>query len=178
MGRKPLDLAGKRFGRLTVIGRTEAPEGKGNGNSWWLCKCDCGNTTIVTGIHLKDGKTQSCGCLNQEKRKERFADITGQRFGRLVAIKRLDKRLGGECVWLCKCDCGNFCEVVISNLGKSTLSCGCIKVETLSKDCVDFLGYFKDEDLQKAIDARRAAEEKYFKPLLEKHSNPPREGPK
>ena len=33
-------------------------------------------------------------------------DLTGQRFGRLIVIKRVnDKRQGT--FWLCKCDCGN-----------------------------------------------------------------------
>ena len=35
-------------------------------NSKWLCKCNCGNETIVTTSHLKSGHTISCGCLRSK----------------------------------------------------------------------------------------------------------------
>lgn len=57
--RKLVDLTGKKFGRLTVIERSE---------SKWLCKCDCGNTKLVNGGHLVSGDTKSCGCLRNEQR--------------------------------------------------------------------------------------------------------------
>ena len=55
---KFIDLTGKRFNRLTVIKRVEL-KGK---STRWLCKCDCGNETIVTSEKLKSGHTKSCGC--------------------------------------------------------------------------------------------------------------------
>lgn len=61
------DLTGKKFGRLTVIKRVEnhvQPSGKQY--LQWLCKCDCGNETVVRGANLKRGHTQSCGCLIKE----------------------------------------------------------------------------------------------------------------
>lgn len=60
---KRIDLTGKRFGRLLVI----APDEKRdcNGNWFWLCKCDCGNTAVVHG-HKLGRKTNSCGCLRRE----------------------------------------------------------------------------------------------------------------
>ena len=58
----------------------------------------------------------------------RFKDITGQKFGRLTAIKYLHNTEANKAVWLCKCDCGNFVEVVGSNLRSGmTNSCGCYK---------------------------------------------------
>lgn len=60
---KLIDLTGQRFGRLLVIrcvGRD--PEGR----AMWLCKCDCGNETVVHSRHLRTGATQSCGCLIKE----------------------------------------------------------------------------------------------------------------
>lgn len=72
------DLTGKKFGRLTVIGRDIkrdkklVEEGK-SGNSHWLCKCDCGNSELrsVTAYQLKSEHTQSCGCYASEKIAER-----------------------------------------------------------------------------------------------------------
>lgn len=34
-------------------------------------------------------------------------DITGKRFGRLVAQEPTELRRNGSTVWLCQCDCGN-----------------------------------------------------------------------
>lgn len=52
-------LVGQKFGRLTVL--KDLPKSKK------LCICDCGEETIVSTSHLKDGHTKSCGCLHQEK---------------------------------------------------------------------------------------------------------------
>lgn len=62
------DLEGKRIGRLTVIrcvGRNKWRD------SVWECSCDCGNVTTVSGGHLKDGHTTSCGCFANEERSRR-----------------------------------------------------------------------------------------------------------
>lgn len=58
------NLAGKRFGRLVVISR-ETPVGIKH--TKWLCKCDCGNTTVVEASSLKSGDTRSCGCIHSEQ---------------------------------------------------------------------------------------------------------------
>ena len=61
------DLTGQRFGRLTVIKRVENNK---HGKARWLCKCDCGNETIVLGASLSNGTTTSCGCYNRERVSE------------------------------------------------------------------------------------------------------------
>lgn len=53
---------GDVFGRLTVIG----PAGKYREALLYECRCQCGNTPVVRGHHLADGRTQSCGCLRRE----------------------------------------------------------------------------------------------------------------
>lgn len=53
-------------------------------------------------------------------------DLTGQRFGKLVAINIVGKR-GTYIAWKCLCDCGNECIVTSSHLRSGhTKSCGCI----------------------------------------------------
>jgi hypothetical protein len=59
----PRDLLGQRFGRLVVIARDGSTK---EGQARWLCQCDCGNTTTVTGNHLITGNTRSCGCLQAD----------------------------------------------------------------------------------------------------------------
>tara|TARA_R100001244_G_scaffold2541_4_gene3974 strand:+ start:1187 stop:1876 length:690 start_codon:yes stop_codon:yes gene_type:complete len=60
---KILDMTGIRFSRLTVIAR--APRGVDT-RAYWSCRCDCGNTAIVSGKNLRSGITRSCGCLSAE----------------------------------------------------------------------------------------------------------------
>jgi hypothetical protein len=118
---KFVDLTGQKFGRLTVIERAGRDK---NRNTLWLCKCDCGGETITRGDALKNGKTKSCGCLFIEARKARAEDLTGQRFGRLIALHRDESK--HRTAWLCKCDCGN--EVIVTSLNLkngSSNSCGC-----------------------------------------------------
>ena len=57
-------LLGHRFGRLVVIGY--AGKDKGN-HSKWLCRCECGNSTVAAGYNLEAGKILSCGCLRREQ---------------------------------------------------------------------------------------------------------------
>lgn len=69
---KCIDMTGQKFGRLTVIGRTEnyiTP--KGTKFSQWICKCECGNTCTAKVSDLKYGKTKSCGCLHNELARQR-----------------------------------------------------------------------------------------------------------
>lgn len=60
------NLIGKKFGRLTVI---EEATSNIKYRRAWRCKCECGNTKdiIVTTGDLKNGHTQSCGCLQRER---------------------------------------------------------------------------------------------------------------
>ncbi len=61
---KFIDLSEQRFGKLTVLKRAENSK---NGLVRLLCRCDCGKEKIVQYGNLKNGHTQSCGCLNIEK---------------------------------------------------------------------------------------------------------------
>ena len=55
-----------------------------------------------------------------------FIDLSGQRFGQLVALRRVGTNKSGSAIWLCKCDCGNEKEINAGSLRYGTsLSCGC-----------------------------------------------------
>ena len=54
---------GNRYGRLTVIS-SAVPDGHG---ARWLCRCDCGNTTVVRGSSLRSRHSKSCGCLRKRR---------------------------------------------------------------------------------------------------------------
>lgn len=55
-----IDETGNRYGQLTVL---ERGENSGTGEAQWICACDCGMTSIVRGYNLRQGRTNSCGCL-------------------------------------------------------------------------------------------------------------------
>ena len=57
------DLSGQRFSRLLVIERSV--DGK-DGKPMFLCRCDCGNKSIVKSQNLRGGTTTSCGCYVRE----------------------------------------------------------------------------------------------------------------
>lgn len=63
-----IDLTGQKFGRLTVISRSEKIQNK---KVYWDCVCDCGNTTIAVASELRTGHTKSCGCIVIEIAKQR-----------------------------------------------------------------------------------------------------------
>lgn len=117
------DITGQIFGKLTAIRPTE----RRSGNSvMWECSCSCGATTYVTSGNLRSRHIKSCGCA---KRK----DLTGQRFGRLVAIKPTDEKTKAGCViWLTKCDCGEDHYISSNRLLMGVLSCGCLQKEVAS----------------------------------------------
>src|SRR6478735_1983693 len=58
-------------------------------------------------------------------------DMTGLRFGRLVAVEPAGSRLN-MMHWRCACDCGTMTEVAGANLRRGrTKSCGCLCRELL-----------------------------------------------
>lgn len=61
---KANDLAGKRFGRLTVVSRAANNH---RGQTMWNCVCDCGIEKAVLGYNLTKGLTKSCGCYHQDR---------------------------------------------------------------------------------------------------------------
>jgi len=125
------DKVGIRYGRLIVISRADNTK---QGDSRWLCLCDCGKTITTKGRNLKTGGTKSCGCLADENRSEsgrkKVIDRTGLRYGRLVVISRVENSVAGRVKWNCLCDCGNSKIAIASDLGSKIQSCGCLQKES------------------------------------------------
>jgi len=58
-----VDLTGQSFGRWTVIG----PAPHINGKPAWACRCGCGHIKDVRANSLRTGRSQSCGCIRNER---------------------------------------------------------------------------------------------------------------
>lgn len=62
------DLTGRRYGRLTIIGRSVEVNLSGK-SVHWDATCSCGNTkTGIPSSSLVNGTTLSCGCILTERR--------------------------------------------------------------------------------------------------------------
>lgn len=74
----------------------------------------------------------------------KFQDLTGQRFGKLVAICRDENKYrNGKPVtmWKCICDCGNEISVEANSLKTgNTRSCGCLSKEKKPSKAMDLSG--------------------------------------
>lgn len=123
MSTYPMDLSGKRYGKLRVA--TIAPR-RGRPHIHWLCQCDCGKEKEISANSLRRGLSTSCGCA------PRHLDLSEQRFGKLVAKSR--SHGGGPVRWVCICDCGTTKVVPVKLLKNGgTRSCGCLHRESLKR---------------------------------------------
>lgn len=124
--RKVRDVTGKRFGKLVAL-ELAGYSHPTNGSRMWRCRCDCGNEVIADYKHLAEGERVSCGCA---KGGTRPLDVAGKRFGKLIALERMEKKSGTSYKWRCRCDCGRETEVSVANLvNGNSRSCGCLRRE-------------------------------------------------
>lgn len=67
------------------------------------------------------------------KTAHNYVDLTGQKFNRLVVIGRAENNKNGKAVWICQCECGNYCKATTGGLKTgNNQSCGCLHKETFS----------------------------------------------
>ena len=116
------DLINQHFGRLTVLG--DVGKRTDRGRVLWHCLCECGRVTFVRGDHLKNGRIRSCGCLNDEKKRERFKDLTNTETENFKVIDRAYSK-NQRVYWNCICKhCGNHIELQSNQIERYS-SCGC-----------------------------------------------------
>ena len=159
------DLTGERFGRLVVIG--DSNQRTKQGQVIWKCICDCGNYSLVSSSNLRGTKTMSCGCYAKEKAKS--TNNARTKDYNLDLVRKRKKTDFKENTSL-----SGISEKKMLSTNKSGVRgvywdkskkrwVAKIEFQGVSRT----LGYFIDK--QDAIDARKEAEEKYFKPILDKY---------
>lgn len=118
------NLIGKRFGKLIVIERAPSKRQKcGKLTTYWLCKCDCGNTKIIRHDRLKGLK--NCGCERNKKNLYKIPKLYTMRNHMIKrcydksepAYKNYGKRGISVCdEWLDEENgLNNFCKWALSN---------------------------------------------------------------
>lgn len=60
---KRLEIKGKRFRHLLVL----SLDGVRDGQTEWLCRCDCGKKCVVAGWEMTHGNRSTCGCRIYKK---------------------------------------------------------------------------------------------------------------
>jgi len=64
-----IDLVGRRYNRLLVLGRDLEKERESKKRKvWWKCACDCGNLKTICSSDLTWKHIQSCGCFLRDTR--------------------------------------------------------------------------------------------------------------
>lgn len=142
---------GERFGKWTVIDQYLRTENEKTHfrKMFCLCICDCQEGKDDPEYHeirqnsLLTGNSKSCGCVISEVvSKLKSKDFTNQRFGKLITLMRVSKRVNGytDTRYWCKCDCGKYRLVASGHLKQGiTKSCGCLQREATSKGGVTAL---------------------------------------
>lgn len=91
------DLVGEKFGKLTIIKKSQRKDT--NGQYYWFCNCDCGTKNIeISGHNLISRGTLSCGCISS-KGEEKIANILTSaniKFKREYIIKDYLLSTGGH----------------------------------------------------------------------------------
>lgn len=157
---KLIDLTGKRFGRLTVIERDYDPKKtKHKKYVYWKCVCDCGNKKSVGSQALRSGRTKSCGCLTIDRNHCLTSENLIPANRKVLVEKTNLNRI-------------NLKKTASDNTSGVTGVC----FDRSSGKWLAYLNINKKnvlykhfENKQDAINARKEAEEKYFKPILEKY---------
>ena len=152
--KKRLNIAGMTFNRLTAI----KPVGERNKKNCflWLFKCACGNDFVCSAASVKEGGTKSCGCQKIDSATE----IINEKRDKILWVE-------GTCI-------NSISSTKIAKNNTSGVT-GVIWNKKSKKWTANIrfkgkryhLGYFSN--LSEAEAARKAAEEKYFKPMIEKY---------
>lgn len=161
---KFIDLTGKKFNRLTVLGLGER---NSCGQVQWKCKCECGNIVLATTTYLKTGHTKSCGCYNRESCSNR---LKNKKFTTAREKYRKDNFLK---------DGTSLALINPKKLRKNNTSGvnGVFWDKQLQKyrtyifvqgEKINLGCYSKLEDAKKA---RELAEDKYYKPIIDKYKS-------
>lgn len=62
------DLTGRAFGRWTVLSRApNVVDRAGHARVMWNVQCACGSVRAVQSAILRNGNSQSCGCISRER---------------------------------------------------------------------------------------------------------------
>lgn len=142
------DITGEKYGYLTAIKFDHRDEKR----TYWQFKCKCGNNVIRATSKLYGTITPSCGCyqeeINEEARIRReklkkvkeekiryrhynsklYRDLSGEKYGKLQVVTKINDKQGLEAEYVCFCDCGKTITKTQNYLIRNKMPhCGCAR---------------------------------------------------
>lgn len=149
------DLTDQRFGRLTVIAKTDKRQDQGS--IVWKCKCDCGNIVEVSSKRLRNNINLSCGCYQKERQKDSIKRLHSRQFIENTNIDLISKNTANS-------NSKSGVRGVHWSKSKNKWIATLVfqKKLVLNKS-------FKEKEA--AIRARQEAEKKYFEPLVKQYKD-------
>lgn len=146
------DLTGKKFGKLSVLAKTN--NRADGGSVVWQCKCDCGNIVEISSKKLVNGLAVSCGCYQKERQKYSMKKLHSRQSKENTNIDLIAKH---------KANSNNKSGI----RGVHWCSSKNKWIASLSFQKKTYSKAFKNK--KDAIKYRKELEKKYFKPILEKY---------
>lgn len=120
------DFTGKKIDKITVLRKLPTTKSY----TEYECQCKCGTIFVKSAFYLTTNSKKSCDKCKEAK----VQDISGNRYGRLTAVRYVGKSKGKQTLWECRCDCGNMVVVHQQNLVSGhSKSCGCFNAEVTGK---------------------------------------------
>lgn len=132
---KGIDLAGQKFGLLTVIGKQDEYQQQ--------CLCECGNIINIPTYELIHKGRKVCGECN-------IHNTVGQKFGNWTVIDcTKEKTKDGYYLYTCQCDCGNIEKKTISTLrSQKGEFCNVCRIHDLTGQVFTYLTVISKSDYQ------------------------------
>jgi hypothetical protein len=153
---KRIDLTGKTFGSLTVIGMSHVNTGdsKKQSYAYWKVRCECGKEYSCPSSNLRSGNSTRCnecrvkamtGTPNESAigNTSSRIDLTGEVFGELTVLGvgeikkkvRKDNSIATTLLWEVQCSCGRKKNVQGGNLRRGTCTkCNVCRVQQMLKN--------------------------------------------
>ena len=120
---KLIDMTGEQYGDLTVLERDKSKTG-----TYWICKCKCGEILSARRDQLtrtKNPKKSCTKCFLERSKNSKIKDETGNKYGYLTVLNKVQNNEKKGAIWHCKCDCGNECNARGIDLRSGKIqSCG------------------------------------------------------
>lgn len=125
------DLTGRRFGKVTVLGRSDPTHSQASRGTYWLVRCACGSEPYV--IHQSSLKQRnyrvSCSrCSRYASWRELEPAPLGQTFSRLTLLREWGRNRYGQRKVLCECVCGRSTVQILHQVTSGRIQgCGCMQ---------------------------------------------------
>ena len=118
-------FVGKKYGTLIVKSVYNSKE-----KLRWIADCECEICGKHSELSLTElNKYRKCIFCRKNETRKKYEYMIGNHFGHIKILKINNELKNGNITALCKCDCGNFCNISLSYLirlirEKKLTSCG------------------------------------------------------